>query len=66
MGANMTPDVIRLLRKAGCRYVRPGKGDHQIWFSPINGHTFPVDSAIKSRDLANRVLKQAGFSKKHF
>jgi len=44
----------------GCRYDRPGKGDHEIWYSPINNHKFPVDSNIKSRDLANVVLKQAG------
>jgi hypothetical protein len=37
----------------------PGKGDHEIWLSPINNHKFPVDGNIKSRDLANVVLKQA-------
>jgi hypothetical protein len=45
--------------------ARPGKGDHEIWFSPHTGIRFPVDSKIKSRHTANAVLKQAGLPK-HF
>ena len=45
-------------------FERPGKGDHDIWFSPITGVRFPVDSKIKSRHTANAVLKQAGLPKK--
>jgi predicted RNA binding protein YcfA (HicA-like mRNA interferase family) len=33
--AGYTPDVIRILRAHGCTFVRQGKGDHQIWYSPI-------------------------------
>ena len=55
-----TPELKRLLKQAGCSFVRNGKGDHEIWYSPINNRKFPVDSNIKSRDLANVVLKQAG------
>jgi predicted RNA binding protein YcfA (HicA-like mRNA interferase family) len=58
-----TPDVIKLLRKAGCRYVRPGKGDHQIWYSPIVERKVTVDSKILSRHSANATLKQAGLPK---
>ena len=32
-----------ILLKAGCRFERQGKGDHEIWFSPITGVRFPVD-----------------------
>jgi hypothetical protein len=60
MGANFTPDLIRLLRAAGCTFVRRGKGDHDIWHSPISGRRFPVDTHIRSRHMANTVLKQAG------
>lgn len=60
MGANFTPDLIRLLRAAGCTLVRHGKGDHDIWESPISGRRFPVDGTIRSRHMANTVLKQAG------
>jgi hypothetical protein len=61
--ADFTPDLKRLLRAAGCSPVRSGKGDHEIWFSPISGRHFPVDGAIKSRHTANGVLKQAGLPK---
>lgn len=59
-----TPELKRLLREAGCRPVRQGKGDHEIWQSPISGKRFPVDSKIVVRHLANAVLKQAGLPKR--
>lgn len=62
--ADYAPEVKRLLREAGCYPVRQGKGDHEIWFSPITGRKFVVDSKIKSRHTANAVLKQAGLPKK--
>jgi len=61
--ANYTPKLKNLLRAHGCYFVRPGKGDHEIWFSPTTGVHFVVDSAIKSRHTANAVLKQAGIRK---
>jgi hypothetical protein len=61
MGSSFTPELIRLLREAGCKFERPGKGDDDIWFSPIAGVRFPVDHKIKSRHTANAVLKKAGF-----
>jgi hypothetical protein len=51
------------LRLAGCYHLRNGKGDHAIWFSPINQRPFVVDNKIKSRHTANAVLKQAGLPK---
>lgn len=60
MGESFTPELIRLLRAAGCTLVRRGKGDHDIWESPISGRRFPVDAKIRSRHMANTVLKQAG------
>ena len=51
-----------LLRAAGCTFVRQGRGSHEIWYSPISDHRFPVDGKIKSRHWANIVLKQAGLS----
>jgi HicA toxin of bacterial toxin-antitoxin, len=53
----------RLLRQAGCRLERQGKGDHEIWYSPITKQRFPVDNKIKSRHTANGILKQAGLDK---
>lgn len=62
--ASYTPLVKEILKRHGCTFDRQGKGDHEIWYSPINKHKFPVDSNIKSRDLANVVLKQAGISER--
>jgi len=58
-----TPDLKKLLKQAGCNFVRPGKGDHEIWYSPISNQNFVVDNHIPSRHLANAVLKQAGLPK---
>ncbi len=61
---SFTPKLKQLLRDAGCSFERQGKGDHEIWFSPITGIRFVVDNSIKSRHTANAVLKQAGLPKK--
>lgn len=53
------------LKDNGCNFVRHGKGDHDIWYSPISNKNFTVDSKIKSRHTANAILKQAGI-KEHF
>ena len=63
--ADYQREVVRLLKDAGCSKVRQGKGDHEIWYSPITRRSFPVDSEIKSRHTANGILKQAGLEK-HF
>jgi hypothetical protein len=62
--ADYTPELKRILGEAGCRFERHGKGDHDIWYSPLTGRRFPVDSKIKSRHWANIVLKQAGLPKR--
>ncbi len=62
--SNYAPRLKEYLREAGCVFDRQGKGDHEIWFSPITGVKFVVDNAIKSRHTANAVLKQAGLPKK--
>jgi ribosomal protein L16/L10AE len=60
-------DFTLLLKKAvkakGCYFVRQGKGDHEIWFSPITQRNFVVDGKIKSRHTANAALQQAGIEK---
>ena len=48
MGNSFTPELIRFLRESGCYFVRDGKGDHQIWYSPIVDRNFTVDSKILS------------------
>ncbi|MEJ2227857.1 MAG: type II toxin-antitoxin system HicA family toxin [Alphaproteobacteria bacterium] len=56
-------EVRILLKEAGCTFHRQGKGDHEIWWSPITARYFTVDGKIKSRHTANEVLKQAGVGK---
>lgn len=63
MGSSFTPQLKKILREAGCHFDRQGKGDHEIWYSPITEGRFVVDGKILSRHTANGVLKQAGLSK---
>jgi HicA toxin of bacterial toxin-antitoxin, len=58
--AGFERDVRRILAEHGCTFVRHGKGDHDIWHSPITDKRFPVDAEIKSRHTANGIMKQAG------
>ena len=60
---DMERDLKRILKDAGCSFVRPGKGDHEIWWSPLSNQHFVVDAGIKSRHTANAILKQAGMPK---
>lgn len=61
--ASYTPKLKEVLRANGCRFDRAGRGDHEIWYSPVTNRYFPVDHKILSRHTANAVLKQAGIPK---
>jgi predicted RNA binding protein YcfA (HicA-like mRNA interferase family) len=61
--AALYAELSAMLRKAGCRPTRQGKGSHEIWFSPVSGISFTVPKTIASRHTANAVLKQAGLPK---
>ena len=61
--ADYAAELKKILSARECYRKRAGKGDHDIWYSPKSGKSFPVDSKIKSRHTANEVLKQAGFDK---
>jgi hypothetical protein len=56
-------ELKRLLAEAGCTFQREGRGDHEIWYSPITRRYFTVDKGMKSRHTANETLKQAGLPK---
>ena len=62
--ADYPPDVKRVLRANGCYFHRQGKGDHEIWYSPITNRYFPVDNKILSRHTAflNRLDYLKSFS----
>lgn len=63
--ASWEKDVIKKLKEHGCIFDHHGKGDHDIWYSPITKRKFTVDGVIKSRHTANGIMKQAGI-KHHF
>ena len=48
----------------GCTFVRHGKGDHDIWYSPISERHFTVAGKIKSRHTANAIMKQSGIDRR--
>jgi len=52
--------VRKVLLENSCTFVRRGKGDHDIWYSPLTKQSFPVDGKIKSRHIANAIMKQSG------
>ncbi len=54
--------VREILKENGCSFVRHGKGDHDIWYSPITDCNVAVDGKIKSRFTANEILKQSGIA----
>lgn len=56
--------VREILAQNGCTFYRRGKGDHDIWYSPINGRHVTVDGKIKSRHTANAILRQCGIKQK--
>jgi hypothetical protein len=52
--------VREKLREHGCTFQRHGRGDHDIWYSPITKLPITVDGEIKSRHTANGIMKRAG------
>lgn len=61
--ASYLKELKRLLEENGCHFHRDGRGDHEIWFSPISNRYFTIDRGTKSRHTANETLKQAGLPK---
>lgn len=55
-------DLIKLLKQNQCEFIRHGKGDHQIWFSPITGKKFPVPHPKKQLPIGTlkSIKKMAG------
>jgi len=51
-----------LMRGAGCVFVRPGSGGHEIWQCPNNGRRFAVPIRIVSLHTAACVLGQIGLA----
>jgi predicted RNA binding protein YcfA (HicA-like mRNA interferase family) len=59
-----TREIRRQLTDAGWRFQRHGKGDHERWINPATGEKVTVDSKVRSRAVANKIMKEAGLEKK--
>lgn len=58
-------DLVRdLLLKHNCKFVRQGKGSHEIWQSPLTNKRFSVPVTVESKYTANGILRQAGINEK--
>ena len=62
--ADYEKQVVQLVKENNCHFVRHGKGDHDIWYSPITKRHFTIDGKIKSRHTANAIMKQSGIKYK--
>ena len=62
--ADYTRKIKKILSSNGCKFVRYGKGDHEIWYSLITESNFSIDGKIVKRTSANEYLKDAGINKK--
>ena len=56
--------VRKILSENKCTLVRQGKGDHEIWYSPIANRNFTVDGKIVKKGTANGTLIQAGVAER--
>jgi predicted RNA binding protein YcfA (HicA-like mRNA interferase family) len=63
MGANLYPELCRILKEAGCTFVRQAKGSHEIWFSPVSDRKIIVPKNTRVVHTADKVLKDAGLPK---
>jgi hypothetical protein len=60
--SGLTEQLKDILVANKCWLVR-GHRLHETWESPISKRQFTVDNNIKSRHIANAVLRQAGLPK---
>ena len=52
--------VREVLKRSGFTFHHHGKGDHDVWYSETKNRKVTVDGKIKSRHMANTVMKEAG------
>ena len=48
------------LSEAGWKFLRHGKGDHDVWYNPETAQKVTVPVKLMSRHTANGILKDAG------
>ena len=62
--ADYSRKIKKILSAHGCYFIRHGKGDHDVWYSPISKRNVIVDGCIVKKTSANEVLKDAGIKQK--
>ena len=53
MAKSLTPRLKKLLTEADCYFERQGKGDHEIWFSPLTQRRFVGDNVLGNKNVSN-------------
>jgi len=56
--------VKDILDKHGWKFLRHGKGSHDMWSCSDNVKMVAVPKGIKSRHTANDILKKAGLTER--
>lgn len=49
--ADFARELRRVLKDGGCHFVRQGRGDHEIWYSPITERNITVDGTIPPENV---------------
>ena len=52
--------VIAQLKANGYRFLRQGKGSHELWTNGLRHQT--VSKNMPARAMANQIMKQAGIA----
>jgi predicted RNA binding protein YcfA (HicA-like mRNA interferase family) len=52
--------VREVLKQHGFVFHHHGKGDHDVWFKGSGNIKVTVNGKIKSRHMANQIMKEAG------
>ena len=62
-------DIVKRLKRLGCRELRQGKGSHRIWYNPETNQVTSVPD-WGSKDLATgtvrAIIRELGISRKDF
>jgi len=56
-------ELIKKVKRAGCIFIRQGKGSHEIWYSPLTNKEFVIPNHPAQevgKGLEMKILKQAG------
>jgi len=60
---NYSKDLRKILFEKGCYIDSQGRGDYEMWFSPISNQGFIVENNISSKLTADAILKYAGLDR---